>query len=192
MKRLGAIFILTLLGTAQAQDRLSSIEVYGLQTLGTPAIAKAAGFNDCKDNYSSYVCTSTKPVAIAGVKAESASVYLDGSDNFSPTKRASNRKVTDFPAEKLTYSGVSLKFNDRQVLINALAADGWLEVSEGRTRTYYKDGVAAIISINRYNVSLEPRTLQDATKRLAELKAQQASKLNAESKSASFIDAMKN
>lgn len=133
-----------------------------------------------------------KPVAIAGVRAESATVYFDGSDNFSPTNRGSSRKVTDFPAEKLTYGGVSLKFNDRQVLMDALSADGWLEVSEGRTRTYYKDGIAAVFSINRYNISLEPRALQDVTKRLGDLKAQQVSKLKAESTSASFIDAMKN
>ena len=70
--------------------------------------------------------------------------------------------------------------------------DGWIEVSEGRTRTYYKDDVAATISINKYDVSLEPRTLRDVTKRLAELKTLQAEKLKAESTSASFIDAMKN
>lgn len=192
MKRLGTALILTLLGTAHAQDRLSGVEVYGLQVPGTPAIAKAKGFNECKENYSSYVCTSTKPIEIAGIQAESASVYLDGSDHFSPTNRGSDRKVTDFPAEKLTYGRVSLKFNDRQALTNALTTDGWIEVSEGRTRTYYKDDVAATISINKYDVSLEPRTLRDVTKRLAELKTLQAEKLKAESTSASFIDAMKN
>lgn len=192
MKRLGAVLILTLLGTAHAQDRLSTIEVYGLRLPGTTSIAKAAGFNHCTENYSNYVCTSTKPVVIAGVQAESASVYLDGSDNFSSTSKVSNRKVTDFPPEKLTYRGVSLKFNDRQRLKEALAADGWFEVSEGRTYTFYKDGVAAVISINRYSILLEPRLLQDVTKRLADLKALHESKLKAESTSTSFIDAMKN
>lgn len=76
MKKLGAICLFVIAGTTQAGDRLTTVDVYGLQVPGTPAIAKEAGFTDCKDNYSSYVCKRTKPTVVAGIKADSADLFL--------------------------------------------------------------------------------------------------------------------
>lgn len=192
MRKLGVICIFALLGTAHAEDRLSTIEVYGLKIPGTPAIAKAAGFTDCKDNYSSYICTGTKPIVIAGVRAESARVFFDGSDNFSENNRGSTRKITDFPPEKLTYSGVRLEFSDRQSLKKALIADGWIESSNNYGSEYYKEGVAANFSIHRLGVSLNPLSLKKVADHIGKLKAEQESQSKAESASTSFIEAMKN
>lgn len=192
MKKLGAICLFVIAGTTQAGDRLTTVDVYGLQVPGTPAIAKEAGFTDCKDNYSSYVCKRTKPTVVAGIKAESADLFFDGSDHFSESNRgSSSRKVSEFPPEKLTYGGVRLQFQDRQALKNALLADGWMESTQGNSTEFYKDGVAANFSIYRSTVSLAPLSLKEATKQVANLKAKQVEKAKADSSSTSFIDAMK-
>ncbi|WP_409283238.1 hypothetical protein [Pseudomonas protegens] len=192
MRKLSVICIFALLGTAHAEDRLSTIEVYGLKIPGTPAIAKAAGFTDCKDNSSSYICTSTKPIVIAGVRAESARVFFDGSDNFSENNRGSTRKITDVSPEKLTYGGIRFDFSDRQALKKALITDGWMESSNNYGSEYYKDGIAANFSIQKLGVSLNPLSLKKVAEHIGKLKAEQESKSKAEAASTSFIDAMKN
>jgi len=191
MKKLGAIILLTAAGTALGAERLSTVSVYGLKVPGTPEIAKEQGFTDCKDNYSSYVCTHTKPTVVAGINAKSAAVFFDGSDHFSEKNRQSSRKVTDFPPEKLTYGGVRLEFEDRYAFKEALASDGWLETSSGNSAQFYKSGVAASFSMYKSAVSLSPLSLKEVEEQVSTLKAKQAEKAKSESNSTSFIESMK-
>lgn len=194
MKKLGAVVVLLLAGVAHAEERLQTVQVAGLSVPGTPAIGKELGFTQCEDKYSYYECKRNKPTVIYGAKADSASVFFNGKDNFSSkTDSRTEPKISTVPPEKLSYSSIRLDFHltEREVLEQALLADGWLKVGSGNSRIYYKQGVAAAFSIHRSLVSIEPVGLTEVKAQIDTLKAKAAEATKAESASTSFIDAMK-
>lgn len=194
MKKLGAVVVLLLAGVAHAEERLQTIQVAGLSVPGTPAIGKKLGFTQCEDKYSYYECKRNKPTVIYGAKADSASVFFNGNDNFSSEPNSgSGPKISTVPPEKLSYREIRLDFHltERDVLEQALLADGWLKGGSGNSRTYYKQGVAAAFSIHRSLVSIEPVGLTEVKAQIDTLKAKAAEAAKAEASSSSFIESMK-
>jgi len=194
MKKLGAFVFLLLAGVAHAEERLQTVKIEGLSVPGTPAIGKEIGFTQCEDKYSYYECKRNKPTVIFGVKANSASVFFNGNDNFSSKSNSgSGPKITTVPSENLSYRDIRLDFHltERDELERALLADGWLKGGSGNSRIYYKDGVAAAFSIHRSLVSIEPVGLTEVKAQIDTLKAKAAEAAKSESASTSFIDAMK-
>lgn len=194
MKKLGAVVVLLLAGVAHAEERLQTAQVAGLSVPGTPAIGKELGFTQCEDKYSYYECKRNKPTVIYGAKADSASVFFNGKDNFSSkTDSRTEPKISTVAPEKLSYRSIRLDFHltEREVLEQALLADGWLKGGAGNSRTYYKEGVAATFSFHRSLATLEPVGLTEVKTQIDALKAKAAEAAKAEVSSSSFIESMK-
>lgn len=194
MKRLGAVLLLLLAGGASAADRLQTVQVSGLSVPGTPAIGKALGFTACEDKFRYYECKRSKPLVVYGATADSASVFIDGKDNFSIMGDSTEApKVSEVPQEKLSYRSIRLNFHitEREAFENALVADGWLKDGSGNSRTYFKEGIPAAFNIHRSLTSLTPVDLSEVQSQIAGLKAKAAGAAKASANSSSFIDAMK-
>lgn len=194
MKIIGAVFLSVLVGSTHAADRLQTVQVAGLSVPGTPATGKELGFTDCVDKYSYYECKRTKPTVIYGAKASTASVFIDGKDNFSTNNNVSSGpKVSDVAPDKLSYKSIRLDFHitERELLENALVADGWLKSGTGNSRAYFKEGVPATFSIHRSLTQLSPMDLAEVNSQVVELKAKAAEAAKASANATSFIDAMK-
>lgn len=194
MKKLGAVFLLVLAGSAYAADRLQTVKVSGLAVPGTPAMGKELGFTDCTDKYRYYECKRTKPIVVYGATADTASVFFNGKDNFSTKNDSSDGpKVSDVPPDKLSYSSIRLDFHitEREILERSLLADGWLKSGTGNSRAYFKEGVPATFSIHRSLTLLSPVDLAEVTSQITELKTKAAEAAKATDSSSSFIDAMK-
>ncbi|MDD2109299.1 hypothetical protein [Pseudomonas asiatica] len=193
MKKLGTVILLLLAGSATAADRLQAVQVAGLTVPGTPAMGKALGFTACEDKYSYYECKRNKPLLVYGAAADSASVFIDGKDNFSITDDTTTApKVSEVPQEKLSYRSIRLNFDvtERETLENALKADGWLKAGSGNSRSYFKEGVPAAFKIHRSLTSLTPVDLSEVQSQVAKLKGKAAEAAKASTSSSSFIDAM--
>lgn len=194
MKKLGVLAVLLLVGVVHAAERLQTVQVAGLLVPGTPAIGKELGFTRCEDKYSYYECKRNKPTVIYGAKANSASVFFNGNDNFSSKSNSgSGPKVSTVPPENLSYREIRLDFHltERDVLEQALLAEGWLRSGSGNSRTYYKQGVAAAFDIHRSLVSIKPVGLAEVEAEIDALKEKSAEAAKSESASTSFVEAMK-
>ncbi|MDR9749844.1 hypothetical protein RG836_00155 [Pseudomonas sp. SZMC_28357] len=194
MKRIGPIFLLLAATSITAGGRLQPVEVAGLSVPGTPDIGRAMGFTECVDKYSYYECKRSKQTIVYGAKADSASIFFDGKDNFSTKVNSSDGpKVAEVPPEKLSYRSVRLEFplTEREVFENALLADGWLKSGAGNSREYFKEGIPATFKIHRSLTTLNPADLSEVNSQLADLKKKSAEATKAASNSTSFIDAMK-
>jgi len=194
MKKLGAVFLLLLAGTTQAADRLQTVEISGLSAPGTPAMGKELGFTECTDKYRYYECKRGKPMVVYGATTTSASVFIDGKDNFS-TKSDSREgpKVSDVSPEQLSYRSIRLDFHltEREILEHALLADGWLKSGTGNSRDYFKEGVPATFSIHRSLTVFSPMDIAEVNRQITALKEKAGEAAKASASSNSFIDAMK-
>ena len=194
MNKLGAVILLLLASTASAAERLQAVQVAGLTVPGTPSVAKDLGFVDCADKYRYYECTRTKPLKVYGATTTSASVFIDGKDNFSAKSDSTDGpKISEVGPEKLSYKSIRLEFHltEREILENALLADGWLKSGSGNSRAYFKEGVPATFSIHRSLTVISPIETSEANSQAARLKALAAGAAKASASSSSFIDDMK-
>ncbi len=194
MKKLGAIILFAIAGTAVASDRLEPTTVEGLTVPGTPTIGKSLGFTDCTNGYDNFRCIRTAPTTLYGAKASKATIFFDGKDNFAvKPPSGSGPKLSDTPTEKLSYREVRLDFDleEKEKLDKALLAEGWAKEVQGNSRNYYKAGVGASLGFFRSTASLNPISPSEATSKFNALKAKTSEAEKAASSSQSFIDSMK-
>lgn len=188
---IGLLFV----GNAYAADQLEITEVSGLSVPGTPAIAKKLKFTDCTAGYNKFECRRIAPTLFYGAKADRAALSIDGKDNFSFSGGSSIApKVSDVPQDKLTYRSIRMDFHltERQKLEAALLADGWRKTGSMNNYEYSKEGVGAIVKMQRSLTTLEPKNASEVNKQLSSSENDSDEADKSKTNSDSFLDSMKN
>ncbi|MBB4861726.1 hypothetical protein HNP46_000537 [Pseudomonas nitritireducens] len=195
MKRTLNVFGLLLLSFSlgvQAEGRTRTFYLDGLGFPGDPAAAKAQFFTNCTEGERQYTCERTIPTLFLGTDATKAWVSLNAQDNFALDHPVGDPPpVAGVPVDKLSYRSIHFEFPDHDLLEKNLRKQGWLKGGATEPDQFFKEGVPAVILVNRIQVTLFPAAPDYVNEHLALIRDRLHDEWLKTRKSESLLDYMK-
>lgn len=171
MKGMTALICFILCGLSPsllAGERTRTFYLDGLGLPGDPAAAKAQFFTNCTEGERQFTCERTIPTTFLGTTATNSWVYINAQDNFAGDHPVGEPPpVAGVPFDKLSYRSIYFEFPDQALLEKNLARQGWLKGGPTEPDQFFKEGVPAVIFVNRLQVTLFPADHEYVNEHLA-------------------------